>query len=66
MMGLLENSQRNGLLDERTDLNVAIRLIDGVMNRVAHDLVITQIDVDKDHYIEQTATFLCRALGAKS
>ena len=64
MKSFLEHHQERGLLDSSIDLTITVRLIDGVMTRVAYDLLLSKADFNRDHYIKQAAAFLCRAMGA--
>lgn len=65
MQPMLAMRQANGEIDAAVDLNVALSLLDSVMMRVAQDLLVTKVDIDRDHYIAQSVAFVCRALGIK-
>lgn len=58
----LKEYQDSGAINPDVDLVIVMRLAESVMHTLAHDLLIADIDVDKEHYIHQTAQFLYRAV----
>jgi len=58
----LKEYQDSGAINPDVDLVIIMRLAESVMHTLAHDLLIANIDVDKEHYIHQTAQFLYRAV----
>jgi AcrR family transcriptional regulator len=61
---LIKRHQEAGEVDPDLDPAIAVRLLEGTINRLARDLLLLKIDIPAEDYIRQATSFICRGLGA--
>jgi len=66
MLRFLEQQQNAGVIGSSVNLTFALRLMDSAMIRLAKDVLVSKVTVDKDQYIQATIDFICRGLGVQA